>query len=290
MSAQSGKTTKRYKPNYIYSIISVALVLYLLGLFGFIIIHTQKLTTYFKENIIISVELKDHVNISDRKKLDKLLQMENGIKNITFVSKDEAANRLKETIKEDFIQLLGHNPLYDAFELNIFADYASQDSLSKIELDIMQYPVVKNIHFDSSLIQSIDIKTRIIGGVILVISVILLLITLTLINSTIRLSMFSQRFLIKSMQLVGAKSNFITRPFVVKAILHGLISGILASAALASSLYYARTWLPELEILQDIQLYFSLVIIIILIGLFISWFSTSIAVRKYLGMKLDALY
>ena len=290
MSAQSGKTTKRYKPNYIYSIISVALVLYLLGLFGFIIIHTQKLTTYFKENIIISVELKDHVNISDRKKLDKLLQMENGIKNITFVSKDEAANRLKETIKEDFIQLLGHNPLYDAFELNIFAEYASYDSLDMIESSIMQYPVVKNIHFDSSLIQSIDIKTRIIGGIILVISIILLLITLTLINSTIRLSMFSQRFLIKSMQLVGAKSSFITRPFVIKAIIHGLISGILASAALASSLYYARTWLPELEILQDIQLYFSLVLIIILIGLFISWFSTSIAVRKYLGMKLDALY
>ena len=236
MSAQSGKTTKRYKPNYIYSIISVALVLYLLGLFGFIIIHTQKLTTYFKENIIISVELKDHVNISDRKKLDKLLQMENGIKNITFVSKNEAANRLKETIKEDFIQLLGHNPLYDAFELNIFAEYASYDSLDMIESSIMQYPVVKNIHFDSNLIQSIDIKTRIIGGIILVISVILLLITLTLINSTIRLSMFSQRFLIKSMQLVGAKSSFITRPFVIKAIIHGLISGILASAALASSL------------------------------------------------------
>ena len=122
------------------------------------------------------------------------------------------------------------------------------------------------------------------------ISILLFLITLTLVNNTIRLSMYSQRFLIKSMQLVGAKSSYIIKPFVIKSIRNGLISGILASICLATTLVYAQNFMPELEILHDINLYFSLVISIILIGVLISWLSTTIAVRKYLGMKLDALY
>tara|TARA_B100000683_G_scaffold15383_1_gene15451 strand:+ start:6502 stop:7374 length:873 start_codon:yes stop_codon:yes gene_type:complete len=290
MPTQAGKSTKRYKPNYIYSIISVALVLYLLGTFGFIIIHTQKLTTYFKENIIISVELKDHVNSSDRRKLQKLLEQEKGIKKSVFVSKEDAANRLEESIKEEFVELLGHNPLYDAFELNIYADYAREDSLNVLESTVLEWPIVKNIHFDNTLIKSIDIKTKMVGAVILGISIILLLITLTLINSTIRLSMYSQRFLIKSQQLVGATSSFIIRPFVSKAVIHGLFSGIIASIGLAVSLYYAQSFLPELEILQDIKLYFTLVLSVLIVGILISWISTIFSVKKYLGMKLDALY
>ena len=290
MANQVGKTTKPYKPNYIYSVISVTMVLYLIGIFGFIIIHTQKLTTYFKENIIISIELKDNVNQGDRDKLEKLIQKEPAIKSAVYIPKDSAAKRLKASIKEDFIQLLGHNPLYDAFEININADYAKEDSLKILESNMLQYPVVKNMHFDHSLISNIDIKTEMIGAVILAISIMLFLITLTLVNNTIRLSMYSQRFLIKSMQLVGAKSSYIIKPFVLKSIRNGLISGVLASGSLAATLIYAQKFMPELEILHDINLYFSLVISIILTGVLISWLSTTVAVRKYLGMKLDALY
>jgi len=290
MANQVGKTTKPYKPNYIYSVISVTLVLYLIGIFGFILIHTQKLTTYFKENIIISIELKDNVNMGDRDKLEKLIQKEPAIKSAVFISKDSAAQRLKASIKEDFIQLLGHNPLYDAFEININADYAKQDSLKILESNILRFPVVKNMHFDLTLISNIDIKTKMIGSVILAISILLLVISLTLVNNTIRLSMYSQRFLIKSMQLVGAKSNYIIKPFVLKSIRNGLLSGVLAAVCLAATLIYAQRFMPELEILHDINLYFTLVVGIILIGVLISWLSTTISVRKYLGLKLDDLY
>ncbi len=290
MANQVGKTTKPYKPNYIYSVISVTLVLYLIGIFGFILIHTQKLTTYFKENIIISIELKDNVNMGDRDKLEKLIQKEPAIKSAVFISKDSAAQRLRASIKEDFIQLLGHNPLYDAFEININADYAKQDSLKILESNILRFPVVKNMHFDLTLISNIDIKTKMIGGVILAISILLLLISLTLVNNTIRLSMYSQRFLIKSMQLVGAKSNYIIKPFVLKSIRNGLLSGVLAAVCLAATLIYAQRFMPELEILHDINLYFTLVVGVILIGVLISWLSTTISVRKYLGLKLDDLY
>ena len=290
MANQVGKTTKPYKPNYIYSVISVTMVLYLIGVFGFILIHTQKLTTYFKENIIISIELKDNVNLGDRDKLEKLIQKEPSIKSAVFISKDSAAQRLRVSIKEDFIQLLGHNPLYDAFEININADYAKQDSLKILESNILRFPVVKNMHFDHTLISNIDIKTKMIGGVILAISILLLIISLTLVNNTIRLSMYSQRFLIKSMQLVGAKSNYIIKPFVFKSIRNGLLSGILASACLAASQVYAQRFMPELEILHDVNLYLSLVLSIILIGVLISWLSTTISVRKYLRLKLDDLY
>ena len=162
----------------------------LIGIFGFIIIHTQKLTTYFKENIIISIELKDNVNKGDKDKLEKLIQKEPAIKSAVYIPKDSAAKRLKASIKEDFIQLLGHNPLYDAFEININADYAKEDSLKILE---------SNMLFDHTLISNIDIKTKMIVAVILAISILLFLITLTLVNNTIRLSMYSQRFLIKSM-------------------------------------------------------------------------------------------
>jgi len=290
MSEQAGKSTKRYKPNYFYSVITISLVLYLIGTFAILVIHANKLSNYFKENIIVQIELKDLAKDADRLRLQKILDAEEYVKSTEFVSKDKAAKRLKETIKEDFIGLLGHNPLYNSIDLNIEAKYANVDSMENIEAKLMNNNIVKTIHYDKNLIKTIETKTRSVGMIIIGLSVILLLITLTLINNTIRLSMYSQRFLIKSMQLVGATSFFIIKPFIFKAIMNGFLSGILAAGALVGTLNYAQSNLKDLSVLQDVPLQISTLVGVIILGVFIAWASTAVAVRKYLRMKLDDLY
>ena len=270
MSKQIGKNQKRYKPNHFYSILSVAFVLFLFGIFGTLVMFSNNLSDYFKEQIKVAIELKDNTTEIERIQLQTFLKAEDFVKTLQYISKEDALASMQDNNGfEDVEDLVGQNPLYNSFDIYLKAEFATNEHISKISNSIKSFSCVKTVYYHDALVEGINETTKNIGLIILIISAFILIVTLTLINSTVRLSMYSQRFIIKNMQLVGAKSNFITRPFVVKAILHGLISGILASAALASSLYYARTWLPELEILQDIQLYFSLVIIIILIGLFI---------------------
>lgn len=290
MGEQAGKTTKRYRPNYFYSVLTISLVLYLLGTFCFLVLHANKLSNYFKENIIVSIEIKDLAKDADRLRLQKILDAEDFVKSTEYVSKELAAERLKKNIKEDFIELLGHNPLYNSIDLNIEANYANVDSINKIEESLLINNIVKTIHYDKQLIKTIDTKTESVGFVLLGLSIILLLITLTLINSTIRLSMYSQRFLIKSMQLVGATSFFIIKPFIFKSIWNGFVSGVIACLGLVLTINYAHQNLRDLTVLQDFPLQLIILAFVILAGIFISWFSTSFAVRKYLKLKLDDLY
>ncbi len=291
MPHQAGKqTSKQYRPNYLYSIISIALVLYMLGLLGLIVLHAQELSDYFKEKIEVSLILKDNSSEGDVLRLQKTVQAAPYTKQAKFVSKKEAAASLRQEIDEDFLDLLGYNPLYASINLHLNAPYANPDSLKQIEAKLAQKPIIKDVYYEKSLVSLIHKNVRTIGIIILSLSALLFLITLTLINNTIRLSMYSNRFLIKSMQLVGASWGFITRPFVKKAIINGFISGIIAVSLLGGTLYYAQQQLPELKLLQDIPRFVILFILVILIGIIISWVSTLITVRKYLKMRLDDLY
>jgi len=292
MTTQVGRQTpKRGRPTYIYSIVSIALVLFMLGLLGLVILHAQKLSVYFKENVEIAIIFKDDFKESDIYQFQKQLEGEDYVRYTEYISKEEALKRLMEEFEgEDLNELLGFNPLYASVAMYLKHTYANIDSIMKIEAEILQNNIVKEIYYPRKELDMLNKNVKKIGVVILGISLLLLLIVITLIDNTIRLAMYSSRFLIKSMQLVGATRTFIARPFTIKSIVNGLVSAIIAVLLLVAILYFSRQQIQKLEFLQDMTKFGLLFLLITFLGVFISWVSTQRAVHKYLRMKLDNLY
>ncbi|WP_343688808.1 permease-like cell division protein FtsX [Chitinophaga sp.] len=291
MAQQPGKSSSRKsKPSYLYSIIGVALVLFLLGTLGLIVIHANKLSEYFKESIEIQVILRDNVKEEQAIALRDSIAGRPYVKSIEYVSKDMAAERFKKEFGEDFITLLQYNPLYASINVKGNARYVNPDSLSVIEANLGQQPIVREISYQRGLVSKLNENVRKIGFVILGISVMLAIVVIVLIDNTIRLAMFSNRFLIKTMQMVGATRWFIAKPFDLRSIINGALSAILAIAGLIGILYFADQLLPELSTMRDYFMTSVLFIGMIVIGIFISLVSTHRSVMKYLKLKLDDLY
>ncbi|WP_343668868.1 permease-like cell division protein FtsX [Chitinophaga sp.] len=291
MAQQPGKSSsKKSKPSYLYSIIGVALVLFLLGTLGLIVIHANKLSEYFKESIEIQVILRDNVKEEQAIALRDSIASKPYVKSIEYVSKDMAAERFKKEFGEDFITLLQYNPLYASINVKGNARYINPDSLSVIEANLAQQSIVREISYQRGLVSKLNENVRKIGFVILAISILLALVVIVLIDNTIRLAMFSNRFLIKTMQMVGATRWFIAKPFDVRSIINGALSAILAIAGLIGILYFADQLLPELSTMRDYFMTSVLFIGMIVIGIFISLVSTHRSVMKYLRLKLDDLY
>lgn len=289
--AQSGKSSaKKSKPSYIYSIIGVALVLFSLGTLGLVVIHASKLSKYFKENIEIQVILRDNVKENQALALRDSIAHKPYIKSIEYVSKDVAAERFKKDFGEDFIQLLQYNPLYASINIKANAGYVNTDSLKVIENNLTQQNIVREISYQRSLVQKLNENVNKIGMVILIISCLLALVVIFLIDNTIRLAMFSNRFLIKTMQMVGATRWFIAKPFDLRSIANGAISALIAIAGLVGILSFADKALPELNGLRDNVMIAMLFLGMIVVGIAISLFSTHRSVMKYLRLKLDDLY
>ncbi len=289
--AQSGKSSaKKSKPSYIYSIIGVALVLFSLGTLGLVVIHASKLSKYFKENIEIQVILRDNVKENQATALRDSIAHKPYIKSIEYVSKDVAAERFKKDFGEDFIQLLQYNPLYASINIKANANYVNADSLKVIENNLTQQNIVREISYQRSLVQKLNENVNKIGMVILIISCLLALVVIFLIDNTIRLAMFSNRFLIKTMQMVGATRWFIAKPFDLRSIANGAISALIAIAGLVGILSFADKALPELNGLRDNLMIALLFLGMIVVGIAISLFSTHRSVMKYLRLKLDDLY
>jgi len=291
MLEQAGKAPrKRSKPSYIYSIISITMVLFMLGILGHVLLFSQKLSEYFRESIEISLILKEGLSDADIFQFQKKLEKKPYIKSTRYISKDEAAKILTDDFGED-LAILGYNPLYASINFNLKSSYANTDSLTSIEAELKEYPQVGEIYYFKTIVELINQNIRKVTLLLIAISVILVLIAITLIDNTIRLAMYSSRFLIKSMQLVGATRWFIIKPFMARSILHGFISGVLAVIALVGLLYYAQTQLPTLIISSGDLINFGGVFAsIIALGVLITWFSTYISVSKYLRLKLDDLY
>ncbi|MBC9910408.1 cell division protein FtsX [Chitinophaga varians] len=289
--AQSGKSSaKKSKPSYIYSIIGVALVLFSLGTLGLVVIHASKLSKYFKENIEIQVILRDNVKENQALALRDSIAHKPYIKSIEYVSKDVAAERFKKDFGEDFIQLLQYNPLYASINIKANAGYVNTDSLKVIENNLTQQNIVREISYQRSLVQKLNENVNKIGMVILIISCLLALVVIFLIDNTIRLAMFSNRFLIKTMQMVGATRWFIAKPFDLRSVANGAISALIAIAGLIGILSFADKALPELNGLRDNVMISLLFLGMIVVGIAISLFSTHRSVMKYLRLKLDDLY
>ena len=274
----------------ITTVVSLSLVLFMLGLLGIIILNTRKLSDNFKENIGIQVVLNDNDKEVDVEHLIKTLDASDYVKSTQLVSKEEAAKKLQQDLGEDFIDFLGFNPLSASITVRLKAEYANGDSLTWIEKDLLDTKLVKEVIYQKSLINTINENVKTISLGVLMISSLLMIIALALINNTIRLSIYSKRFLIKTMQLVGATQGFIRRPFVLKGIKHGIYGAGIAIALLIGFLYFLQRQLPELAELQDPTMLASLFGLVILLGIIISWISTSLAVRKYLRLKSDDLY
>ena len=270
--------------------ISITLVLFLMGLFGLILLHARVLSDYVKENIGFSIMIREGVKEAGILQLKKTLDGKYFVKSSDYIPRERAAEKLKADLGEDFIGFLGYNPLLPAIDLRIKAPYANTDSLVRSEKRLLAYPEVKEVFYQKSLVDAINSNIEKISLVLLAFSAILLFIAIVLINNTIRLAVYSKRFIIRSMQLVGATESFIRRPLLFRSIMHGCISALLALLMLMLLIYFAVEQIPELVELQNPVMLAVLVVFLFLLGAFISWISTWFAVRKYLRMRTDLLY
>lgn len=291
MSRNEDKISKRrLQTSTATTIISISLVLFMLGLLGLIVLHAQKLSDYVKENIGFSVIIKEDVKEPGIIEFQKKLDIEPFVKSTEYITRERAAKELTEELGEDFVGFLGYNPLLASIDIRLKADYANNDSLAMLEKKLLAKPVVKEVFYHKSLVELVNQNIRRISLIILAFTAVLLLISIALINNTIRLSVYSKRFIIRSMQLVGATQAFIRKPFLLKSLLHGLISAVIAILLLGVVLYFSRQALPELVDLQDIDMILSLFGIVTALGLIITGLSTLFAVRKFLKISHDRLY
>jgi cell division transport system permease protein len=281
---------RRLRASYITSIISITLVLYMLGLLGLIILHGKKLSEYVRENISVTLLLKEDVNDATVLNFRQRLEQSGFVKTSRYITRDEAARELTNDLGEDFVQFLGYNPLPPTIDLQLKSGYANSDSIAKIEKRLLANRIVKEVVYQKSMIDEVNSNIRKVTMIISGFSIILLLIAVILINNTIRLSVYASRFIIRSMQLVGATEGFIRKPFILKAMLHGTYAGILAVGLLTGTLWLALQRIPELKNLQDLQQFGIFFLIILGTGVFLSAASTFFAVRRFLRMKSDSLY
>ncbi len=272
------------------TLVSITLVLFMLGLLGLTVLHARKLSDYVKENIGFRVYMKSTVREAGIMQLQKILDATEYVKSTEYITPEQAAEELSRDLGEDFIDFLGYNPLPPAIDLRLKASYANVDSLEMIETELMKNEDVKEVFYVKSLVHLINSNIRKISILLLGFSGLLLIIAIALINNTIRLSVYSKRFIIRSMQLVGATQSFIRRPFIFKGIAQGFYSALITLLLLTGILYWLRNEYPELMELQDLELLMALYGLVILLGIIISWSSTYFAVRKYLRIKGDNLY
>jgi cell division transport system permease protein len=281
---------RKIRTNHATIVISITLVLFLIGLLGMIVLHARKLSDYVKENIGFSIIIKEGVKESSIFELKKKLDVEPYVKSAEYITKERAAEIFSEELGEDFVGFLGFNPLLPSIDLRMKAGYANPDSVRKIETTLLSYDAVKEVDYHRPLVDQINQNVNRISMILLGFSAVLLLISVALINNTIRLAVYSKRFLLRSMQLVGATKGFIQGPFLVKGFIQGFVSGLLAIGLLMGVMFLALQEMPELVEIQDIVLLLVLFGAVLILGIVISWLSTYFAVRRFLRMKTDLLY
>ncbi len=270
--------------------VSITLVLFILGLLGLLIINGEKITRSVKEQATIQLFLNGNVKDADVARLQKMLEALSYVKSAAFISKDSAARQLYRHNKEDFEGLLQYNPLPASLNIHLKADYINMDSIKWIDAKFSAYPQVKEVLYQKSLIDGMNRNIRKVSLVLLGFSVLLLVVALALINNTIRLNIYSRRFTIKTMQLVGATQSFIRRPFMWKGMLNGIYAAGVAYAMLLALMHFAEKQMPDLRQLNDANTYYLLAGVVLFLGIFISSVSTFFALSRYLRLKSDDLY
>ncbi len=282
--------TKKGGAGYFYSIIGVALVLLLLGILGWIFINAKAISDAFKESVQVSVIFNDNTDDAKGLELKKILEGQNFTKTIEYVSKEQAAEEWVKANGEKFNEVIDFNPLYASINVHLKSNYIQKDSLLLIQKFILQSNIVREVDVQNNLVDLMNAKIRKVGIVLLVVTILLVLLVILLIDNTIKLAMYSNRFLIKTMQFVGATRWFITKPFNQRALINGLISGTLAVIGVMIIRGWAETLMPELRSVNKQSMMWGLYAGIVILGILISLFSTTRSVRKYLKTSLDDLY
>ncbi len=287
---EDSRAARKTKTIYISTVISISLVLLMVGLLGLILVHGRKLSNYVKENIVLNVIINEGTKEVEVLQLQKQIEANNYVKSTQYISKELAARNLTQDLGEDFIKFLGYNPLLSSIDVYMKADFANNQSIDILSKQLQKNPMINEVRYQKSLVDMINQNIRTISLVILGFGGVLLIIAVALINNTIRLAIYSQRFIIKSMQLVGATRGFIRKPFINYGILHGFIAGLIAIILLVLTLYFAQKEIPELVILTDFTEFGIVFLGVIGVGILISGISTYFAVTKYLGLKTQDLY
>ena len=283
-------TKKNLRTSGVTVIISLALVLFMLGALGLLIINANKLSKHFKENVGFQVYLRDTASSAQTDELMQEISNSKYAKSVYLVNKEQAAQKLKAELGEDFVAFLGNNPLLNSFEIKLDQDYANTDTLAQIEKNLLQKAFVKEVVYQKEMINNLNKNTKAVAFFILIFSGALLVVAVALINNTIRLSIYSQRFLIRTMYLVGATRTFISKPFILKGFRQGVIAGVIAGLMLAGFLLLSTKFVPDLLQLQDENVLLVLFAGIVLVGVIISAFSALLAVLRYLRLKTSDLY
>jgi cell division transport system permease protein len=291
MSSSYDKFQKRRLISSYFSVIlSVFLVLFLVGILGLFVLNSKKLSDDFKEQIAMTVFFKSEANDSVLKAFEAELKTAKFVKSSVFVSKDDAAKVHTEIIGEDFMTFLGANPLQNSFDIHLKADFIDAKNIRRIENKLRANPMVSDIVYDKQLVNLVNDNIKKVSFWILIISGFLTLVAVLLINSSMRLSIHSNRFIIKTMQMVGATKAFIRKPFIWRSIKLGMIGSVLAVLALIGTLIYLNTSFPNLGILDD-QLMIALVLLgVVAVGILITWISTYFATHRFLNLRTDDLY
>jgi len=281
---------KRLISSYFSVILSTTLVLFLLGILGLLVLNTKKVADYFKEQIAVSVYMKDSAKDVEIKQLQKTLALAEYTKSADFVSKETAAANLTEDIGEDFVAYLGKNPLLNSLDVYLLAKFVDTEKLQAIAAEISVKNFVKEVSFDKSLVSKLNANIKKIGLGILIACIFFAFVAALLINSSIRLSVYAKRFTIKTMQMVGATKGFIRKPFIWNSVKMGVIAAILALAGMAGALYYANKSLPELQLTSDTMLIGIVFAGILVIGILITLISSFLATQRFLNLRTDQLY
>lgn len=290
MKPEKRSTKWRLRSSYLSSIISNTLVLFMLGVLMLLVFNAKRLSDYVKENIGFSVILFDDVREVDASFLRKTLDASSYVRTTEYVSKEQAARELQEELGEDFIGFLGYNPLSSSIEVRLRAEYANPDSIKKIEEELMSYRPVKEVFYQKSLVNLVNENVQKLSVIILVFSGLMFFVAIVLINNTIRLSVYSKRFIINTMKLVGATWAFIRKPFLLKGIAHGFYASILAIGLLSGVIYFVQQEFYEVINFGQVELLTIIFGLVIVVGVLINLVSTFLAVSKYLRLKVDELY
>jgi len=281
---------RRLRSSYFSVILSISLVLFLLGILGLLVLNTKKVSNYFKEKAAITLFLKNDVSKKNILNLQVSIDGEPFTKNTKFISKEDAAEIYKKENGEDFMEFLGYNPLQNAIDIYVKADHVTPEKMTEIENKYKTNQFVSEVSYDKPLIELLTKNVKKISLFILIFSSLSTLVVMVLINSSIRLSVYSKRFIIKTMQMVGATKRFIQLPFIMRSIRLGIAGAILAMIELAIVLFYLNQYFPDFGIIEDRVELAGLFGVIFIVGILITWISTFFATQRFLNLRTDELY
>jgi len=281
---------KRVFRSWLTSAISISMVLLMLGTLALILINAGRLSDYVREKIGFTLVLQDNLKEVEITRLQKVLNTADYVKTTEYIDKDEAARQLTEELGEDFTGFLGYNPLFSSIDVKLVASYTNNDSLLVIEKKFLGYPEVKEVYYQKDLVAVINQNVNKISIILLIVSALLTFIFITLINNTLRVSIYSERFTINTMQLVGATRSFIRKPFTRRGMLLGIYGGLIANIILLSAIFAYQKELSGVIDFEDLKVIGSVFLVIMALGVFISYLSTLFAVNKFLKMRFDELF